>query len=310
MSDRAQHRAVVPVLAIAILGVSSGAVLVRLAEAPASAIAVWRPGLSLLLCVPMLFVSGQWRTLSRLNRRDFVWLLASGSFLALHFVLWFRSLELTSVASSTVLVTTHPLFVGLLSGLLLREPPGRTEWIGILIAFGGASLIWLGDFGRGSLVAGQDPLQGDILALVAGFLAALYFIAGRRLRAKLGLWAYVTPVYAVAAVVALAITSANASPLTGFSRATWLALAGLAIGPMLLGHTGFNWALRHVRAYVVSVTGLLEPIGATILAFLILGSAELPSWTTFLGGFLVLAGVWLPLRAHAGNPVTERVDGQ
>lgn len=301
MSKSALHRGVVPVLAIAVLGVSSGAVLVRLAEAPASAIAVWRPGFSLLFCIPMLVVSGQWRTLSRLNRRDLLWLLASGSFLALHFVLWFRSLELTSVASSTVLVTTHPLFVGLLSGLLLREPPGRAEWIGILIALGGATLIGFGDFGSGNSGLGQEPLQGDILALVAGFLAALYFIAGRRLRAKLGLWAYVTPVYAVAAGVALVITSASGLSLTGFSRGTWLALAGLAVGPMLLGHTGFNWALRHVRAYVVSVTGLLEPIGATILAVLILGSAELPPWTTYVGGLLVLVGVWQPLQAHAGK---------
>ncbi len=306
MSESARRRGVVPVLAIAIFGVSSGAVLVRLAEAPASAIAVWRPGLSLLVCVPLLLVSGQWRTLSRLNRRDFLWLLASGSFLALHFVLWFRSLELTSVASSTVLVTTHPLFVGLLSGLLLREPPARAEWIGILVAVGGATLIGLGDFGLGDSGAGEDPLQGDILALVAGFLAALYFIAGRRLRAKLGLWAYVTPVYAVAALVAVVITSAGGVPLTGFDGETWLALAGLALGPMLLGHTGFNWALKHVRAYVVSVTGLLEPIGATVLALLILGSAELPSWATFLGGLLVLAGVWLPLRARAGKSRSMR----
>ncbi|MEE9208651.1 MAG: DMT family transporter [Gemmatimonadota bacterium] len=306
MSESARRRGVVPVLAIAIFGVSSGAVLVRLAEAPASAIAVWRPGLSLLVCVPLLLVSGQWRTLSRLNRRDFLWLLASGSFLALHFVLWFRSLELTSVASSTVLVTTHPLFVGLLSGLLLREPPARAEWIGILVAVGGATLIGLGDFGLGDSGAGEDPLQGDILALVAGFLAALYFIAGRRLRAKLGLWAYVTPVYAVAALVAVVIASAGGVPLTGFDGETWLALAGLALGPMLLGHTGFNWALKHVRAYVVSVTGLLEPIGATVLALLILGSAELPSWATFLGGLLVLAGVWLPLRARAGKSRSMR----
>ncbi|MEN8144298.1 MAG: DMT family transporter [Gemmatimonadota bacterium] len=301
MSESAQHRAVVPVLAVAILGVSSGAVLVRLAQAPASAIAVWRPGLALLFCLPLLIGSGQWRALSRLDRHDFVWLLASGSFLALHFVLWFRSLELTSVASSTVLVTTHPLFVGLLSGLVLREPPGRAEWMGILVAVGGAGLIGLGDFGSGHAAAGRNPLQGDILALVAGFLAALYFIAGRRLRAKLGLWAYVTPVYAIAALVAVGITAASGLPLIGFGRGTWLALAGLAIGPMLLGHTGFNWALKHVRAYVVSVTGLLEPLGATILALLILGSAELPSWTTVWGGLLVLAGVWLPLRAHAGK---------
>jgi len=286
-----------PVLAIAALGTSSGAVLVRLADSPAAVTAFWRLALSVAVLFPILLYNGGWREWKTLGAREALLLVCSGLCLGLHFLTWFRSLDFTSVASSTVLVNMHPLFVGLLSARLLGESPTRPEWAGLSLAVLGALAIGWGDFR-----SGLDPLGGDLLAVAAAGFAALYFIAGRRLRGRLELLPYVVPVYSIAAVTCLLYGMSADLPFTGWSAGTWWALAGLAVGPTLLGHTGFNWALRHVRAYVVSVILLFEPLGATLLAILVLGRAEIPGANTLVGGTAILAGVWISIRARLTSP--------
>lgn len=293
-------RRALPALALGLFGVSWSAVLVRLADAPAASVVFWRLLISVLLVLPVLAASGQTTELRRLRGRDWAWVTASGAFLAAHLIAWFLSLEHTSVASSTVLVTVHPLFVGLLSAAWLGEAPDRSEWAGIGLAIGGAAVVGWGDLG-----GGPQPILGDALALAGAALAALYFVVGRRLRPRLGLWSYVVPVYAVAAVLTGLFLWVRGQPVLGWSPATWACFAGLAIGPMLMGHTSFNWALEHVRAYVVSVVLLLEPIGATLLAVAILGSEEVPGSTTVAGGTAVLLGVWLSLRARSRSRARE-----
>jgi drug/metabolite transporter (DMT)-like permease len=280
-----------PVLAIAALATSSGAVLVRLADSPAAVTAFWRLAFSVALLFPILLYRGDWREWKGLDGRDVSLLGVSGLCLAFHFLAWFRSLDFTSVASSTVLVSTHPLFVGLLSARLLGERPTRREWSGLALAVAGALVI-----GWGGFQAGVDPLRGDLLALSAAVFAAMYFVAGRRLRGRLGLLSYVVPVYSIAAVVCLLYGRGADLRFAGWPSGTWLALIGLAVGPTILGHTGFNWALRHVRAYVVSVILLFEPLGATLLAILVLGRAEFPGLNTWIGGTAILAGVWMSIR--------------
>lgn len=290
-----------PVLAIAALGTSSGAVLVRLAESPAPVTAFWRLAFSVLALAPLVFLGGGWRAWFSLDRVEWLLIVLSGLCLATHFLAWFRSLDYTSVASSTVLVSSHPLFVGLLSALLLGESPSRREWGGLVLAVAGALIIGWGDFR-----AGTDPLRGDLLALLAAGLGALYFVIGRRLRASLDLLPYVVPVYAIAAIVCLGRASAGGMEITGWTAGTWWALVGLAVGPTLLGHTGFNWALRHVRAYVVSVILLFEPLGATLLAVLVLGRTEIPGSNTLIGGAAILTGVWLSIRARTAVEAPPR----
>lgn len=303
-------RRALPVLALGLFGVSWSAVLVRLADAPAATVAFWRLVISVALIVPALAATGQAREVRRLGARDWLWVAAAGTFLAAHLIAWFLSLEYTSVASSTVLVTAHPLFVGLLSAAWLAEAPGREEWAGIGLAVAGAVLVGWGDLG-----GGPRPVLGDALALSGALLAALYFVVGRRLRPRLSLWSYVVPVYAVAALVTGLYLWIAGEAILGWSLPTWACFAALAVGPMLMGHTSFNWALGHVRAYVVSVVLLLEPIGATLLAVVVLGGEEVPGWTTAAGGAGVLLGVWLSLRARsrarrvgAGDPVGRVVD--
>ncbi len=294
---------VAPVLVVAALGISSGAVLVRLAESPAAVTAFWRLAISAGLLAPLALLNGEWREWKTLEARDSLLLFVSGLCLAIHFLAWFRSLDFTSVASSTVLVSAHPLFVGFLSARMLGERPSRDEWGGISLAVAGAFAVGWGDFRVGS-----DPVRGDLLAASAAGFAALYFIVGRQLRSRLGLLAYVVPVYAVAASVCLLYSVSRDLQLVGWPASTWWPLIGLAVGPTLIGHTGFNWALRHVRAYVVAVVQLFEPLGATLLALLVFGRAELPGWSTLAGGSAILAGVWLSIRsrlstAEAGSAV-------
>ncbi len=273
----------------------------RLADAPVSAIAFWRLSLSLLLVLPLLGVSGDWREVRRLTRPEWLWVGVAGGALALHFVSWFLSLEYTSVASSTVLVTAHPLYVGLLSALWLREPPSAKEWLAIVVATAGAFWIGWGDFHLG-----REAFIGDLLAALAALCAALYFIAGRRLRGGLGLWSYVAPVYLLAALLTGGSMLVRGVPATGYSTETWLLFAAMALGPMLLGHTSFNWALRHVRAYVVSLVALLEPVGATVLAVLVLGSGERPTVNTVIGGLAILLGMALLVREQARRSASAR----
>lgn len=296
---------VVPVLLLGLFGVSWSAVLVRVAAAPASAVAFWRLALSVLVLLPFLVASGEWRDLRRVRAGEWMWMGVAGGCLSLHLIAWFLSLEYTSVASSTVLVSSHPLFVGLLSALWLRERPDRREWAGIGAALAGALLVGWGDFRTG-----PDPLRGDLLALAGALGAALYLLVGRRLRRAFGLWSYVAPVYGAAGIVTALYLAYAGVPAAGFDRLTWACLVGLAVGPMLLGHTSFNWALGHVRAYVVSVVLLLEPVGATLLAILLLGRGEVPTPTTLAGGATVLVGVWLSLRARARSRARAGRNGE
>jgi len=132
-------------------------------------------------------------------------------------------------------------------------------------------------------------------------MASLYLVAGRRLRRRLDVWSYVAPVYGAAAMLSLVAAAGVRAPLVGFTPLAWAYLVAMAAGPMLLGHTSFNWALEHVRAYVVSLVMLLEPVTATLLAILVLGPGERPSIVVGAGAASILAGVGVVLVARASG---------
>jgi drug/metabolite transporter (DMT)-like permease len=226
----------------------------------------------------------------------------AGVMLALHFWSWNTSVGLTSVAASVVLVNTQPVVVALLSAVWLHEAPSQRQWLGIAIAMTGAIIVALPDFVNDAATAGAHPnaLLGDLLSIVGAITAAIYFVIGRRLRAKLDLWAYVGLVYGACFVTLLVLARAVDAPLVPQPPRELAIFAGLALGPMLMGHTGLNWALKYSPAYVVNLTLLGEPIGATIIAALLPGIHEIPGLAIFVGGAIVCAGVLLtasqPLR--------------
>ena len=286
----------VVVLGISLLGISFAAPLVRLSAAHPVAIATWRLGFSLIVIAIALVVSGQWRQLRGLGGRDIAVASAAGIMLALHFWSWNTSVGLTTVAASVVLVNLQPVFVALLSATWLREPPARRQWIGILVALAGAGVVASEGFMDVVVATGHRPMLGNLLAVAGAVTAAIYYVIGRGLRKTIDLWAYVAVVYGACFVALLAISAVLSVPLTPQPPRELAIFAGLALGPMLLGHTGMNYALRYMPAYVVNLTVLGEPIGATLLAALLPGIAEVPTTITVLGGGLILAGVVLAAR--------------
>jgi drug/metabolite transporter (DMT)-like permease len=303
---RAGHDRRAPfVLTAALLGVSLSGPLVRMSHAHPIAIATWRLGFSLVIIAIALALTGEWRQWKRLSRHELTIAVGAGAMLALHFWSWNTSVGLTSVAASVVLVNTQPVVVALLSVVWLKEPPSPRQWLGIAIAMAGALIVALPDFGRDAATSAAHPhaLLGDLLALVGAVTAAIYFVVGRRLRSVLDLWAYVGLVYGACFVTLVLLSFAVGAQLAPQPSRELAIFAGLALGPMLLGHTGLNWALKHSPAYVVNLTLLGEPIGATIIAALLPGIHEIPGMATFIGGAIVCAGVLLtasqPLRRTA-----------
>ncbi|WP_276252196.1 DMT family transporter [Haloarcula rara] len=274
-------------LAVAVVAVSTGAILVRFSEAPSTVAAFYR----VLFTTLPLAVVALWRYRSefgRIGRRDLLFATLSGVALAVHFAAWFESLTWTSVAASVTLVQSQPLFVALGAWLLLDERLGLRIVGGILVAVAGMVVMALGDLLTGVLV-GPAPLYGNALALLGAVMAAGYVLAGRSLRQRVSLVPYVVVVYSVCTAVLFAIVLAQGAPLSGYPSREWGLFVGLALGPGIFGHTVINWALAHLRSSVVSVSLLGEPVGSTLLAFLLL--SEAPTLFTVGGGVAVLVGI-------------------
>jgi drug/metabolite transporter (DMT)-like permease len=281
----------------AITAISFAGPLVRFAGAPALAIAAWRLLFSVALVVLVLLGRRSFLAGARIARRDWGLGIAAGLLLAGHFWAWVASIQFTTIANSAVLVSTQPLFVAGFSVLFLGERPTRRQWVGILVAILGAVVIGYGAFGLGG-----RALLGDALALSAGVMAAGYFSIGRSLRQKLDLWAYIGIVYGASAVLLLvAVLLSPGVPLTGYPRQDWVVFLALAAVPMMMGHTGINYALRYFPAYMANLASLGEPVGATLIAWALPAIGETPPPQTLLGGGLILLGIALGTLGFGGQ---------
>lgn len=285
-------------LALAVVAVSTSAILIRWSSAPSSVAAFYRVLFTTLLLAPVAVVRYR-EAFTRLSTRDWLVAASSGLALAAHFAAWFESLEWTSVAASVTLVQTQPVFVALGAAWLLEERLHRRIVLGIGVVLLGSVLLSVGDLLSGSAFAGSNPLYGDALALVGALAAAGYVLAGRSLRQRLPLIPYVIVVYTVSAVGLLVWTASQGASLGPYPPREWALFLGMAVGPGIAGHTVVNWALAHVESSVVSVTLVGEPVGSTLLALLLLG--EVPPVITAVGGVVVLVGIVLTARARP-NP--------
>jgi drug/metabolite transporter (DMT)-like permease len=283
------------VLGIGVAVVSFASILIRLAQnegATSLTISAVRLGLASLLLAPIVWVGNRSEIL-KLGRRELGMCLLSGFFLALHFWAWITSLEYTSVASSAALVTTNPVWVALASAILLRERPGVFAAAGIALCVLGSVLIFAGESGSLSNT-NSNPLLGNTLALAGAVFASGYLLAGRALRSRISLLVYVWLAYSAAAVLLLlALALTGDFPELPTSRA-WLFMVLLALGPQLIGHTSFNWALRRVSATFVALAILGEPIGSASLAYLLLG--EKFTGAQFAGFLILLTGILVAAR--------------
>lgn len=281
-------------LALSILAISTSAILVRWSTAPSVVVAFYRVLFTLLLLAPVALF--RYRADFRaLSLRDGAVAAVTGVALAIHFATWFESLDWTSVAASVTLVQTQPIFVALGAFFLLDERVTVRTVGGILLAVVGAAVMSVSDLVSGSTFA-STALYGNALALVGGVMAACYVLAGRSLRQRVALLPYVTVVYGACTLTLLTFAIVSRDPLTGYPAREWALFVAMAVGPGVFGHTVVNWALAHVESSVVSVSLLGEPVGATLLALLLL--AEVPDTATVLGGTVVLAGILLTARAQ------------
>ena len=286
------------VLGAAVLIVSSAAILIRVAQAEgvnSITIAAWRLTIAAVLLWPLVWAKSS-AEICALKKRD--WLLGgtAGIFLALHFAAWISSLGFTSVASSTALVTTNPIWIALVSWLFFREQLGRWLVFGIVAAILGSALIFLSDARLVEGSGGSNPMLGNALAVVGSLTVCGYLLIGRRLRKTMSLLPYIWLVYSSAAVALLLTAVLSGAALSGFSSLAWVCLIALALGPQLLGHSAINWALKHVSATFIAITILGEPIGSALLAWLIFGERFAPLQLT--GFAMLLAGIYLAARGE------------
>jgi drug/metabolite transporter (DMT)-like permease len=277
-------------LAVAVVAVSTGAVFVRLADAPPLVVAFYRCALAtaVLTAIGWRACREEW---PRLSRRERWIVLATGLGLALHFSAWITSLSYTNVASSVVIVNTTPVWVALLTPVLSTDRLRAGTLAGIAAAVAGCAVIGWGDFE----LSGR-ALFGDALALAGAWMSALYMLAGRRLRRRLSLLPYVIACYGAAAVCLLVLVLGTGQPLFGHAPETYGWLVALALVPQLIGHSSYNYALRYLSAASTSVATLGESAGAALLAWWLLG--EELSATTLAGGAIVLAGLLVAVRSE------------
>lgn len=275
-------------LVVGVAAISTASILIRLAQAPSLVPGAWRTLLAAAILTPW-GLPALCRERVHLARREHWLLMACGLLLAAHFATWITSLSYTTVASSVILVTTNPLWVGLASHFVLRERLGRSQWLAIVIALAGSVIIGYGDLG----LSGQ-ALLGDLLALLGSLTISAYMLVGRALQHKLSTVAYVWPVYGVAGVALLLLCLATGQTSAGLGARGYAALVLLALVPQIVGHTAVNWALTVLSPITVTLAILGEPIGSTLLAWLVLHEAPPPA--TLLGGALVLTGIYLASR--------------
>lgn len=286
------------VLLVGVLVASTAAIMIRLAQEegmPSLTIAAGRVALATLILTPLAWPRIK-ETLPTLDHQDVRLGLLAGIFLAAHFATWISSLEYTSVASSTALVTTNPLWVGVISWLLLGERPGWGLMGGIVLSLTGSLLLVISGLSASALAQYTNPTLGNALAFFSALAVSGYLLIGRTLRRRIPVLTYIWIVYTTTALVLVLMLLVSGQPVFGFSPLAYLLLLGLAVGPQLFAHTAFNWALGHLSATVVAVSILGEPIGSAALAWFLFQERidpTRPEGLTQLAGFvLLLIGIY------------------
>lgn len=281
-------------LFISVISVSFAAIFIVSCDAPALSIAFYRLLFTTLLILPFVLLYKKTREeILNLPRKTLLIMFGIGVILAAHFALWITSLEHTSVASSVILVTAHPLLVGPVSHFFLRERLSFVNSLGIVLSVSGVIILVYGNYG---FAAGLDTIEGNTLAILGGVAAGLYILGGRKLRKTVSIGSYAFVVYAIGTVVLLIICLTFNAPVINLSLRDYGIIFLMAIVAGIFGHTLYNWSLEHIRASVASVVLLGEPIGSSLLAFALPWIQQTPSYYTIIGGAIILSGIYLTAR--------------
>lgn len=285
------------ILILGVVSVSFAAVFIRLADAPPLVIATYRLVIASGVLIPLTLVRSG-KTLKKLSRSDVLLILLSSVFIALHFALWITSLSYTTIASSVVIVTSHPVFVAIISYFLWGERLNRLTILGIVVALVGVVFINYGGF-----TLNPRAIIGDLMALLAALSMGAYLIIGRQIRGRISILPYLASIYAGAALLLLVASLSSGQALFGYSGTTYTMLFLLALVPQLIGHSSLNLAVRLMPVTTVSVGILGEPVIAIALGYAILGEGI--TTIEILGSLLTLGGIFIVMRYKAKEEVLK-----
>lgn len=277
------------ILFIGVLFASLSAIFARYSDAPALIISLYRMAWSVLLLLPAVLRPACRAELKSLSRREVGMSLLSGIFFALHLFLWFESLNHTSIAGASVLLSTEVVFAALGFSFLLRGHLPTMAVTAIVISMAGSGLVAVG--GEGS-----PHLYGNLLALGAAVASAVYTLIGRSVRARISTTSYTFLLYCSCLACLLLMVLATGTPLLGYSPKELLIALALCITCNFLGHSIFSWCLRYLTPSFVSAAKLAEPLVATVLGLLLF--REIPHLTEIIGGAIILGGLYLYCRVE------------
>ncbi len=281
------------VLLLGIISVSFSSILINLAnDVPAIIISTYRLIISSIILLSWAKVKNV--KLKTFNRKDFFIAILSSFFLSIHFYSWIASIKYTSIASSVTLVSTSPIFVLIFSLIFFREKPKKEMIIATILAVLGSTLIAYSDNSPKKSLTYSDPLLGDALATIGAIAVSIYFLAGEHLRKYMATIQYITLVYSFAALFTLFFALLSSQSFTGYKKSSYIYMFLMAIVPQILGHSSFNWALKHIKANAVAIATLGEPIGASVLAYIFFNQTV--STLQFIGMVIVLSSIALAVK--------------
>lgn len=273
------------VLIPAVFAVSWAAILIRACDAPSTVIAFYRKFFATVMLLPFALTVYR-RHFREFSSQAFLTTVLAGIFLGWHFFFWVASLDYTSISSSVVLVTTQPVFVAVLALIFLKEKIGMKGVSAIILAIIGSTIIAGFDFNLK-----KEYLWGDILALAGAVMAGSYLFIGRVVRPTVSVFPYIFTVYGIAALTLGLILLITGGLFQTYHSQAYLFFFLLAVGPTLVGHSLYNYSLKHVKAHKVGLSIVGEPVLASIWAIFIFG--EIPTVSTLVGGIIIISALVL-----------------
>ncbi|WP_123040215.1 DMT family transporter [Cohnella candidum] len=282
-------------LTVGMIAISFAPILVRYSDAPASVQGMYRMLFTLLLMTP--FGAKQLPGIRSISWKDWALLGVAGLFLGVHFLLWMESIDYTSIASSTIILSLEPVLVMIGSFVFFKDKPARAAVIGLVIAFAGVCCVGSGDSG-----VSRSALLGDTLSFLSTLAIAVNMLLAKRILTRVSSYLYSLAVFTVAFLFFAVYNLATDTPFFGYPGKEWLIFLLLAIVPTVLGHMIFNWLLAYVSATTISMSVFAEPVGASLLAIFLF--SEMISVSQLVGGILVIVGLLLYLK-----PQKEKSEG-
>jgi len=280
---------------ISVLSASFAAIFIVSCEAPSLSIALYRLLFTTLLIFPFVVINKKVRKeLLEIPRSTLIVMVGIGLILAAHFAFWITSLEFTSVASSVMLVTAHPVLVAPVAHHFFKERLSTVNIIGIILSVSGVVLLVYGNYGFSSFTL--DTLEGNILAILGGIAAGIYILGGRRMRRNVSIVPYAIVVYGVGTLALLIICLLFNAPVYGLKVNDYWIILLMAVVSGVFGHTLYNWSLEYVRASLASVVLLVEPLFSTLFAFVLPWIHQIPSVFTVAGGSVIILGIYMTSR--------------